>query len=68
MKLSDYQIVSVIKTYVRSMRGKMDSEENPGQGPDDTTGHAVPADGIKKMLYERIEERMTEKLKKHETE
>jgi hypothetical protein len=50
------------------MRGKMDSEEKPGQGPDDTTGHTVPADGIKKMVYERIEERMTEKLKRHETE
>jgi hypothetical protein len=68
MNLSDYHILNVIKTYIRSVSGKVNSADAAGA---DTaaTEEALPSDeGIKKIVFDRIGEIVTEKLRKHETE
>ncbi len=66
MNVSDYQIHAVIKTYIKSMRGKVDLKkaagELPGKGGDDL----VADEGMKRMVFDRIGEIVTEKLKRHE--
>lgn len=66
MTISDYQISSVIRNYVKNMRGKLDAgyvgvEERE---PDDRT--MISEEGMKRLVFERIGEKMTERLKKHE--
>lgn len=67
MNLSDYQILNVIKTYIKSVRGKVDladaARDNPAANED------VPPsdDRMKKIVFDRIGEIVTEKLRKHET-
>jgi hypothetical protein len=67
MVISDYQISSVIKTYMKNMKVRAKSVEK-----DPTTNNAqedsvlISEEGIKRMLFNRIGEQMTEKLKKHE--
>ena len=68
MNLSDYQILNVIKTYIRAVRGRVDSADAAGSdsAPDDD---ALPSDeGMKKIVFDRIGEIVTEKLRKHESE
>lgn len=67
MNLSDYQILNVIKTYIRNMRGRAESN---GEGQE-TTAYPDSADSkeesMKRIVFERIEGIVTEKIKKHET-
>jgi hypothetical protein len=63
MTISDFQIGSVIRTYVRNMRtpvrntGKSSGREHQ----DDMV--ALSDEGIKKMMFERISEQIVEGLK-----
>ena len=68
MNLSDYQILNVIKTYIRAVRGRVDSAD--AKGSDGAPGEdPSPSDeGMQKMVFDRIGEVVTEKLRKHETE
>ncbi len=66
MNLSDYQILNVIKTYIKSMRGKVASG-NATQSPTPSQDPPLPNDGMKKIVFDRIGEIVTEKLKRHET-
>lgn len=66
MTISDYQISSVIRNYVKNMRGKLDAGS---VGPDEHETEdrtAISEEGMKRMLFDRIGEKMTERLKKHE--
>ena len=66
--MSDYQILNVIKTYIRAVRGRVDSADAAGGdgAPDED---ALPSDeGMKKIVFDRIGEIVTEKLRKHESE
>lgn len=66
MAISDYQTGSVIKTYMKNMKVKVkDREDGLTQEPKDDLV-AISQEGMKKILYERIGEQMTEKLKKHD--
>ena len=67
MNLSDYQILNVIKTYIKSLRGRIDSADAARDNP--ATNEDVPSsdDGMKKIVFDRIGEIVTEKLRKHET-
>jgi hypothetical protein len=66
MAISDYQTGSVIKTYMKNMKVKVkDREDGLTQEPKDDLV-AISQEGMKKTLYERIGEQMTEKLKKHD--
>jgi hypothetical protein len=66
MAISDYQTGSVIKTYMKNMKVKVkDREDGLTQEPKDDLV-VISQEGMKKILYERIGEQMTEKLKKHD--
>jgi hypothetical protein len=66
MTISDYQISSVIKTYVRNMKSRIRSE---GPVPGNTLAEdtvTISEEGMKRMLFERIEEKMTERLRRYD--
>jgi hypothetical protein len=66
MTISDYQTGSVIKTYMKNMKVKVkDREDGLTQEPKDDLV-TISQEGMKKTLYERIGEQMTERLKKHD--
>ncbi len=69
MTISDYQIGSVIRTYMKNMKVRVDQVEkrtdNKGTKEDEVS---ISAQGMKRMLYDRIGEQMTEKLKKYDQE
>jgi len=68
MNVSDYQILNVIKTYIRSVRGRVDSADAV-RNDSAPAEEAPPSDeGMKKIVFDRIGEIVTEKLRKHETE
>lgn len=66
MTISDFQISSVVKTYMRNMKSRV------GESFDEKVSHeTVPEDkvmiseeGMKRILFERIGEKMTERLTK----
>ena len=68
MNLSDYQILTVIKTYIRNMRGKVDSDEPPQDEKHVVDDGSASGEGMKKIVFDRIDEIVTEKIKKHETQ
>ena len=67
MNLSDYQILSVIKTYIKSMRGKVDSDAGTEKDSQKDDGPSSSDDGMRKMVFNRIDEIVSEKIKKRET-
>lgn len=67
MNVSDYQILNVIKTYIKNMRGKVDSAEDANKHPGTSADAPSPDDGMRKMVFDRIDEIVSEKVKKHET-
>jgi hypothetical protein len=66
MTISDFQISSVIKTYMKNMKVKAKGvEKEPANGSMVHEDRIVISDaGMKKMLFDRIGEQMTERLKK----
>ena len=72
MTISDYQISSVIKTYMKSMKVKAGQTEKNLDYVAREDEVNISREGMKKMLYDRIGEQMTEKLtekqKKHDQE
>jgi hypothetical protein len=67
MSVSDYQMLSVIKTYIRNMRGKVDSADAEGRDPGASDDSPSPDEGMRKIVFDRIDEIVSEKIKKHET-
>ena len=68
MTISDYQISSVIKTYMKNMKVKAKSvEKEPVNGnPIHEDNVMISEEGIKRMLFDRIGEQVTERLRKYE--
>jgi hypothetical protein len=66
MTISDYQISSVIRTYVKSMKGRVGQTENNRDCFMREDEVNISGEAMKKMLYDRIGEQMTEKLKKND--
>jgi hypothetical protein len=68
MSISDYQISSVIKTYMKNMKVKAKSvEKEPSNGSVKREDNVmISEEAMKKMLFSRIGEQMTERLKRHE--
>jgi hypothetical protein len=68
MTISDYQISSVIKTYMKNMKVKVKGvEKEPANGNITHEDNVMISEaGMKKMLFDRIGEQMTERLKKYE--
>ena len=67
MNISDYQILNVIKTYIKNMRNKVDSADAEGSDREASDESATHDEQMKKMVFDRIGEIVTEKIKKHET-
>jgi hypothetical protein len=67
MAISGFQINTVIKTYMENMKARAKSV-----GKEPTTNNAqednvlTSEESIKRTFFNRIGERMTERLKKHE--
>jgi hypothetical protein len=68
MTISDYQVSSVIKTYMRNMKVKMRPVEasSPMVSPEDRV--LISEEAMKRMLFDRIGEKMTEKLRRYDHE
>jgi hypothetical protein len=68
MSISDYQISSVIKTYMKNMKIKAAcvEKELPKGNVMLEDNVMISEDGMKKMLFDRIGEQMTERLKRYE--
>jgi hypothetical protein len=67
MNVSDFQINSVIKTYMRNMKsrvGQTGERFSPEHTEEDKV--AISDEGMKRILFERIGESMTERLRKHD--
>jgi hypothetical protein len=62
MTISDYQISSVIKTYMKSMKVRAGQTEKNLDYVAREDEVNISREGMKKMLYDRIGEQMTEKL------
>ncbi len=68
MTISDYQINSVVRTYMKNMSGKVGlAGKTPGEdGAEDQV--LISEGAVKRMLLERIGEKMTERLRRHDQE
>lgn len=68
MTISGYQVNSVVKTYMRNMKSRAGlTGKTPGDdGAEDRV--LISEEAMKRMVFERIGESMTEKLKKHDQE
>ena len=68
MTVSDYQINSVIKTYMKNMKNRMGHSDNAGELPPEEENVIISEEGMKRVLFERIGEKMTERLRRHDQE
>ncbi len=69
MTVSDYQINSVIKTYMRNMRSRVGRTDKASEGDGVEDKVLISEQGMKKALFDRIGENMTARLrKKHDQE
>ncbi len=66
MTISDYQISSVIRTYMKNMKVRVGQTEKGRDGLFKEDEVNISKEAMKKMLYDRIGEQMTEKLKKYD--
>jgi len=69
MTISDYQISNVIRSYTMNMRAKSKvGEKEPANGVGLTEDKVLISEEAKRILFERIGEHMTERLKGHDEE
>jgi len=68
MTVSDYQINSVIKTYMKNMKSRMKCAEKSWHESTPEDRVLISEEGMKRMLFERIGEKMTERLRRHDQE
>ena len=68
MTISSYQVNTVVKTYVKNMKSRAGmAGKTPGdKGVEDRV--LISEEAMKRMVFERIGERMTERLRKHDQE
>jgi hypothetical protein len=66
MTVSNYQINSVIKTYMKNMKSRMSRHGNACEGPAEEDDVIISEEGMKRVLFERIGEKMTERLRRHD--
>jgi predicted Fe-Mo cluster-binding NifX family protein len=68
MTVSDFQINRVIKTYMKNIKVRMSHRANAEDGSSQEDSVIISEEGMKRVLFERIGEKMTERLKRHEHE
>lgn len=68
MTISDYQINTVVRTYMKNMSGKV-GLTGKTWGDDGAEDQVLISEGaMKRMLFDRIGEKMTERLRRHDQE
>lgn len=68
MTISDYQITAVIRTYMKHMKMKLKpGQKTPTKEPGEDRV-VISEEAMKKILFERIGDRMAEMVKKNESE
>jgi hypothetical protein len=68
MTISDYQINNVIKTYIKNMKSRANlADQSHREVPADDR-ILISEEGMRRMLFTRIGEKMTERLRKHDQE
>ncbi|HUJ69568.1 MAG TPA: hypothetical protein VLW86_08590 [Syntrophorhabdales bacterium] len=65
MTISDYQINSVVKTYMRNMKSRASLTEKTAGGDGAEDRVLISEEAMKRMVFERIGDSMTEKLRRH---
>ena len=60
MTMSGYQINSVIKTYMKNIKSGIGRRDNTGEEPLEEDNVIISEEGMKRVLLERIGERMTD--------
>ena len=68
MTVSDFQINSVIKTYMKNIKIRMSHRANAEDGSSQEDNVIISEEGMKRVLFERIGEKMTERLRRHDHE
>jgi hypothetical protein len=68
MTISDYQVTSVIKTYMKTMKGRMRPVERLPDGEAREDKVNISEEGMKRLLFERIGENTTDRLRRHDQE
>jgi hypothetical protein len=68
MTISDYQVNSVVRTYMKNMSGKvgLTGKTLGDEGAEDRV--LISEGAMKRMLFDRIGEKITERLRKHDQE
>jgi hypothetical protein len=64
MTISDYQVNNVIKTYVRNMKSRTIHADMISE-PTAEDRVLVSDEGVKRMLFDRIGEKMAERLRRN---
>ncbi len=68
MTVSDFQINSVIKTYMKNIKIRMSHGANAEEDSSQEDNVIISEEGMKRVLFERIGEKMTERLRRHDHE
>jgi hypothetical protein len=68
MTVSGFQINNVIRTYMKNMKIKMRRRTNAENGSTQEDDVIISEEGMKRVLFDRIGEKMTERLRKHDQE
>ena len=68
MTVSDFQINRVIKTYMKNIKIRMSHGVNAEEDSSQEDNVIISEEGMKRVLFERIGEKMTERLRRHDHE
>ncbi|MCX7856652.1 MAG: hypothetical protein N2513_01520 [Deltaproteobacteria bacterium] len=68
MTISDYQISAVIRTYMKHMKMKLKPKEKVPTHEASEDRVIISEEAMKKVLFERIGDKMVEMVRKHEPE
>jgi small-conductance mechanosensitive channel len=63
MTISTSQVSAVIKTYLKNTKDRLENVTNLSRNPEDVRDEVTVSDDAKRILFERIEKRVVEKLK-----
>jgi hypothetical protein len=68
MTISDYQINNVIRTYIKNMKSRANLADQSHREVPAEDRISISEEGMRRMLFTRIGEKMTERLRKHDQE
>ena len=63
MTISTSQVSAVIRTYLKNTKDRLENVTNLSRNPEDVRDEVTVSDDAKRILFERIQKRVVEKLK-----